>query len=91
MLVNQKRLTSRAIHYWESVPVRLNVPAAAKPIYNKNGQLAKKQHPGYQLGDTVYLKLRDNGYLNLYPFEMAGDGWEIITDAEEGVHFNFIH
>jgi len=41
-----------------------------------------------QVGDVAYLKTEwATGKPALYPFSMAGTGYELVTDAQEGVHY----
>lgn len=88
----QKRVTSRPLpHNHAKVPVKLLTgPYAMPTVYTKAGKVAKNQPKPIEPGATVYASRRHNGLINLYPFELAGAGYELVTDAEEGVHFEFV-
>jgi len=75
--------------FFEPVPVRLLVGPLVLPIvYTKSGHPRKHQPKPMQVGDVVYLKPKwDTGKPALYPFSMAGTGYELVTDAQEGVHY----
>jgi len=83
---------SRPLKRFEDNPVRLLVgPIPLPEVYTKAGHLAKRQPHPKQIGDIVYLKQSwTEGTLCLYPFSMAGTGYELVKDAREGVHFEFI-
>ena len=88
----QIRKTSQPVTYWEDKEVRLLVGPFASPTqYNRDGSVSKRQPPPYQIGDIVFVRYNaTNGYVSIYPFAMAGEGYEIIEDAEEGVHYEFL-
>ena len=46
--------------------------------------------PTFEVGDTVYAKLMPDGLVKLMPFERAGSGCELVKDAREGEHFEFV-
>jgi hypothetical protein len=87
----QKRPTSRAFNHFEPRPVKLLVGPINPPVeYTKAGTPCKRQPEPYRPGDTCWAKLRYDGNVNIFPFEMAGSGYEIVVDAEEGVHYEFV-
>ncbi len=90
-IIPQKRTTSQKVVHWEGTRVRLLVDGPIPDIeYTNAGKPRKHQPAQLKVGDTVYAKLRPDGNINLYPFDMAGSGYELVTDAEEGVHYEFI-
>jgi hypothetical protein len=90
-LVPQIRPTSRKLTYFTHVPVKLLVgPISLPTTYTKKGTPHKHQPHPKRVGDIVWVSLREDGTLALYPFEFAGEGYELVKDAEEGVHFFFV-
>lgn len=91
----QKRPTSFKMRPLYGYPVRLLVgPLVLPPVYTKKGDLAKRQPHPMKVGDIAYAKLQPDGGIRLYPFDLAGSGYELphgepIIDAEEGVHFAY--
>lgn len=82
----QIRNTSRNLNPIEKIPVKLLVS-----LNNKGQGSRHYQGPDqFQPNDTVYASRSVNGFIYLYPFEMAGSGFEIHKDAVEGVHYEFI-
>lgn len=82
----QIRDTSRPFNPMEKVAVR-----ALVPIDNKGEDSRHYQGPKqFQPGDTVYAARDFRGFICLYPFEMAGSGFELVRDAIEGKHYEFI-
>ena len=77
---------------FSSVPVRLLVgPLHLPTTYTKSGQPRKHQPRPMQVGDVAYLKTEwATGKPALYPFSMAGTGYELVMDAQEGVHYEQI-
>lgn len=86
----QIRPTSQPIIYWQPSEVKLLVAHPATPVYRKDGQLAKRQPAPWKPGDQVFARLGFDGLVSLMPFSMAGSGYEIITDAIEGTHYEFM-
>ena len=87
----QKRPTSRPLRaYMDKVRVKILIDASWPIRYTKAGHPAKRQPTPFKPGDTVYVRLNGDGLLHLYPFELAGSGYELVSDAEEGVHFEFM-
>jgi hypothetical protein len=90
-ILQQKRRTSRAMTLFRPRKVVLKVgPLPAAPAYTRMGVLKKRQPKPHVKGDILYAKLWADGCINLYPFELAGSGYEIIKDAVEGVHYEFV-
>lgn len=95
-MIKQKYPTSKNITTGEALVfgcyVKLLVgPFPAAIIYTKKGDPAKRQNPPHNAGSGVWAKLdRGTGLVNLYPFRMAGEGWEIIKDVQEGIHYEFV-
>lgn len=88
---SQLRATTRSFdQYGEAISVILLVPRPSATLYKKDGSVAKRQNPPHQIGDVVYAKLSYDGKINLYPFSLAGAGYEIIMDADENIHYEFI-
>ncbi len=83
---SQRRRTSVKFNR-HSIPVKLLVPLDAPKVYTKAGNLAKRQPDPFLPGDRAYARLAFDGYINIFPFEMAGSGYELVVDAEEGVHY----
>lgn len=84
----QVRPTSVKLSYQTKTAVELLIGPLALPMtHNKNGTPCKRQPDSINVGATVYVKINHDGLLVLYPFERAGNGYELIIDAEEGVHF----
>lgn len=82
----QIRETSRPFQYLERVEVKLLVP-----MNNKGQESRHYQGPDqFQPGDIVYAGRDVRGFIVLYPFKMAGAGFELIRDAIEGKHYEFI-
>jgi hypothetical protein len=89
-VVPQKRATSQPITRNQPVEVRLLVRGDLPVQYTRAGKVAKRQPAPMLPGETAWAKLRYTGEVNLYPFEMAGEGYELVSDAEEGVHYEFV-
>ena len=89
--VPQQRATSQEITHWEYKSVTLLTgPYSLPTVYTKAGEVAKRQPKPIQSGDTAYIRLENyDGNAYLYPFPMAGSGYELVNDAIEGVHYNF--
>jgi hypothetical protein len=90
-IIPQKRQTSKQMDFRDAHEVKLLVgPIPATPKYTRAGNLAKRQPTPHKKGDILYAKLNFDGNVNIYPFAMAGSGYEIIKDAIEGTHYEFI-
>lgn len=89
-IIPQIRPTTQKLGFKDAIAVKLLVGAPATPTYTRAGALTKRQPSPYTPGDTVWASLQFDGTIALMPFAMAGSGYEIIKDAEEGVHFEFI-
>lgn len=87
----QKRPTSLPFEFHTTEPVKLLVEVPSNPVYRKDGELAKRQPGPHQVGETLYAKLDSSGYMHIVPFSMAGQGYEVIDDAIEGVHYEFLN
>lgn len=88
-IIPQKRPTSKQLQLLEAVPCKVLVGYQPSPIYTRAGTLAKRQPKYVEPGSHAYVKLQTNGEISIMPFAMAGSGYEIVDDAEEGVHFEF--
>jgi len=88
-IIPQKRPTSVPLELFRAVPVTVLVGYQPYPHYKRHGSLAKRQPKPVPAGSRAYVKLHVTGEINIVPFEMAGTGFEIVKDAEEGVHFSF--
>lgn len=85
-ILPQIRETSRSFSVLQKVEVRLLVP-----LQNKGRDSRHNSGPSsFAVGDTVYASLHVNGFIYLYPFAMAGSGFELKKDAAEGIHYEFI-
>ncbi len=74
-----------------AVPVKLLVGPLPLPIAKtKMGVPCKRQPKPMQVGETAYIKLHVDGLVKIYPFSLAGQGYELVQDAREGVHYAFI-
>jgi hypothetical protein len=89
-IIPQVRPTSQAILYWKPSLVKLLVHKEHQVVLRQDGQPMKRQPKPWKPGDKVYARLGADGLISLMPFELAGQGYEIILDAEEGVHYGFI-
>lgn len=78
-----KRQYSRPLQSLQKVPVRLLVASEGKPHHRA------KKPTTLAVGTTVYASLGPDGTVRLFPFMMAGTGYEIVTDAIEGKDFEF--
>jgi hypothetical protein len=88
-IIPQKRPTSVPLPLLEGVPVTLLVEMRLATVMTRAGRPAKRQPPPYAPGDPAYAKLKPNGQVHIVPFERAGSGYEMESDAEEGVHYAF--
>lgn len=88
-IIPQIRPTSLPVNHYRAKPVILLIGYQPTPVYRRDGQLAKRQPAYVKPGSRQYVKLDGDGTLKIMPFEMAGTGYEIVKDAEEGVHFKF--
>lgn len=89
-IIPQIRPTSVPMTYFRAKPVILLVGYQPKPVYRQDGQLAKRQPRFVAPRSRQFVRLDGGtGKLNIMPFEMAGTGYEIIEDAQEGVDFEF--
>lgn len=79
-----QRQYSRHLDWLKKVPVRLLIEATGKEHHRA------KKPTSFKIGTTVYASLGPDGIVRLFPFEMAGTGYELVTDAIEGHHFEFI-
>lgn len=87
----QVRLTSKSIIYGKKVPIKLLVGPLHMPTeYTRAGNIAKRQPKPFNINDRAWLKLKFDGTTAIYPFEMAGTGYELVNDAIEGIHYEFI-
>ena len=86
----QQRPTSQPLLNNQPVAVRLLVGGNLPVEYTRAGKVAKRQPDPMLPGDIAYVKLRYDGLARLYPFAMAGDGYEFVTDAIEGEHYEFV-
>lgn len=59
-------------------------------VHNKDGSVSKRQPAPFKPGDILWAKREVNGWIRLYPFELAGTGWEMVKDAIEGKHYEFV-
>lgn len=86
----QKRPTSIPMRVLrDRFPVTLKIGYQPTPHYRRDGELKKHQPKYVEPGSVAYVRLECDGNLKLYPFAMAGTGYEIIHDAIEGEHFDF--
>lgn len=90
-ILPQKRPTTVALRLLRAMPVIVKVGYQPLPVYRQDGVLAKRQPRYVEPGFPAYAKLESTGEVHLYPFAMAGQGYEIVKDAEEGVHYDFDH
>jgi hypothetical protein len=88
-IIPQKVATTKPLQLLQATTVKLLVSVPAPAGYKKDGTPAKRQPAPLQPGDTVYVRLEVDGTLGLYPFALAGSGYELITNARENVHFAF--
>lgn len=88
-IVPQKRPTSVPLPLMEAVPVTLLVEMRLATVMTRAGRPAKRQPSPYAPGDPAYATLQPNGNVHIVPFAMAGSGYEMESDAEEGVHYVF--
>lgn len=87
----QKRVTSKKLEFLQPVPViSLVGPLPLPLVYTKKGDLAKRQPDPLNKGDLAFVKLRADGLVSIYPFALAGSGYELVDDAEENVHYTFV-
>jgi hypothetical protein len=90
-IVPQQYVTSKPLQVLSPVQVKLLVGPLHLPMtYTQMGRPAKRQPKPMKIGDTAYVKLHVDGLIKIYPFSMAGAGYELINDAHEGVHYSFI-
>jgi hypothetical protein len=90
-IVPQQHVTSKPMQVLWPVQVKLLVgPLHLPTTYTQMGKPSKRQPKPMKIGDIAYAKLYPDGLINLYPFSMAGAGYELVTDAREGVHYSFI-
>lgn len=86
----QKRPTSIPMRVLrDRFPVTLKIGYQPTPHYRRDGELRKHQPKYVEPGSLAYVRLECDGNLKLYPFAMAGTGYEIVHDAIEGEHFEF--
>lgn len=85
----QKRPTSVPMTFLQAIPVFVKVPLDLPVAYTKAGAPRKVQPRPLRIGDRAYVKLDGKGLINIVPFERAGMGYELVKDAQEGVHFEF--
>lgn len=74
----------------EATKVRILVDVTPPPAYLKSGKLKTVQPDPYKVGDSIYAKLLEDGTVSLIPFPLAGSDFEIVTNAQEGVHYEFV-
>lgn len=86
----QVHATSHQLRVLDAVPVRTLQPHPQPSVRLRSGAAARRQPRPFEAGDTVYAKLMPDGLVKLMPFERAGSGYEMVTDAREGEHFEFI-
>lgn len=87
---SQKRPTSFEITFLKSVAVKLLTGPYSMPIqYTQKGTPRKYQPAPIKPGEIVYARLDADGTIDLYPFSMAGSGYELVKDVEEGVHYEY--
>ena len=90
-IIPQQYATSRHLNVLSPVQVKLLVGPLAMPIAKtKMGVPCKRQPKPLQVGEIAYAKLQVDGLVKLYPFSLAGSGYELVLDAREGVHYTFI-
>lgn len=77
---DQTQVTSRPFNPRESIEVRL-----LHDVEETDSVRA------FEAGEIVYARLYVDGIINLWPFEDAGGGYEMIDGgAEEGVDYEFL-
>ena len=87
----QKRTTSKPLKPFEKYEaILLTGPYNLPTVYTRKGTPAKRQPDPKKPGDLVYVAHRGDGLINIYPFSLAGSGYELVIDAEEGVHYRFV-
>lgn len=90
-IIPQQHTTSRELELLTAVPVKLLVGPLPLPIMKtKMGVPCKRQPKPMQVGENAYIKLQVDGLVNIYPFSLAGQGYELVRDARESVHYTFI-
>lgn len=90
LITPQVRPTTQPIPYMHPPQVKLLVHQEHQIVLRQDGQPAKRQPRAWKPGDKVFARLFADGLVTLMPFKLAGQGYEIITDAVEGIHYAFI-